>query len=137
MMSRSSRPAPASTLPAATPAPGRRVARLLLALNTPTIFNAALSFRLNWEGNFRSLELEAENALRNPRLMASSADEVVSKLQADPETVRRFRDAYGHGPNVTALLGACLSIRRISLYTEGRVRFCLAHEQDLSPLENR
>ena len=37
----------------------------------------------------------------------------------------------------TAQLGACLSIRRISLYTEGRVRFCLAHEQDLSPLENR
>ena len=34
-------------------------------------------------------------------------------------------------------LGACLSIRRISLYTEGRVRFCLAHEQDLSPLDNR
>ena len=34
-------------------------------------------------------------------------------------------------------LGGCLSIRRISLYTEGRVRFCLAHEQDLSPLENR
>ena len=34
-------------------------------------------------------------------------------------------------------LGACLSIRRISLYTEGRVRFCLAHEQDLSPLEDR
>ena len=27
-----------------------------LALNTPTVFNAALSFRLNWEGNFRSLE---------------------------------------------------------------------------------
>src|ERR1700730_14086956 len=27
-----------------------------LLLNTPTIFNAALSFRLNWEGNFRSLE---------------------------------------------------------------------------------
>jgi len=25
-------------------------------LNTPTIFNAALNFRLNWAGNFRSLE---------------------------------------------------------------------------------
>ena len=40
-------------------------------------------------------------------------------------------------PPNTKVLGACLSIRRISLYTEGRVRFCLAHEQDLSPLENR
>src|SRR4051812_3531769 len=27
-----------------------------IALNTPTVFNASLNFRLNWEGNFRSLE---------------------------------------------------------------------------------
>ena len=27
-----------------------------MALNTPTVFNAGLNFRLNWEGNFRSLE---------------------------------------------------------------------------------
>jgi hypothetical protein len=45
--------------------------------------------------------------------------------------------APGGGADILARLGACLSIRRISLYTEGRVRFCLAHEQDLSPLENR
>ena len=204
MMSRSSRPAPASTLPAATPAPGRRIARLLLAficleaaspaapqspafqlragrepitpippapaqdqrrvalgeqlfhdqrlsknnarscstchdtrtngasanahdltpegqpleLNTPTIFNAALSFRLNWEGNFRSLELEAENALRNPRLMASSADEVVSKLRADPKQAQKFRDAYGRDPDVAALLDAIATYER-SLVTPG------------------
>ena len=35
-----------------------------LALNTPTIFNAALNFRLNWEGNFRTLESQAEQTLR-------------------------------------------------------------------------
>ena len=27
-----------------------------LAFNTPTLFNASLSFRLNWEGRFRALE---------------------------------------------------------------------------------
>src|SRR5262245_13213796 len=66
-----------------------------LALNTPTLFNAALNFRLNWEGSFRSLERHAEQTLRNPGIMASSADQVVSKLRADPEAVRQFRDAYG------------------------------------------
>jgi len=30
-----------------------------LALNTPTVFNAALSFRLNWEGDFRTLHTRA------------------------------------------------------------------------------
>jgi len=89
-----------------------------LALNTPTIFNAALNFRLNWEGNFRSLERHLEQVLRNPRVMRSSADEVVSKLRADPEAVRQFRDAYGREPDVAALLDAITTYER-SLVTPG------------------
>ena len=87
-------------------------------LNTPTIFNAALNFRLNWAGNFRSLESQAEHALGNPGIMASSADEVVRKLRADPETVRQFRDAYGREPDVAALLDAIATYER-SLVTPG------------------
>jgi cytochrome c peroxidase len=89
-----------------------------LPLNTPTIFNAALNFRLNWAGNFRSLESQAERALGNPGIMASSADEVVRKLRADPETVRQFRDAYGKEPDVAALLDAIATYER-SLVTPG------------------
>jgi cytochrome c peroxidase len=89
-----------------------------LSLNTPTLFNAALSFRLNWEGNFRSLERHAEQTLRNPRIMASSADEVVSRLRADPEAVTQFRDAYGREPDVAALLDAIATYER-SLVTPG------------------
>ena len=89
-----------------------------IALNTLTVFNAALSFRLNWAGNFRSLEQEAEQMLRNPAIMASSADEVVSKLRADPEAVKQFRDAYGREPDVTALLDAIATYER-SLVTPG------------------
>jgi cytochrome c peroxidase len=89
-----------------------------LALNTPTIFNAGLNFRLNWEGNFRSFEDHAEQTLRNPAIMASSANEVVSKLRADPEAVRQFRDAYGRAPDVAALLDAIATYER-SLVTPG------------------
>jgi len=87
-------------------------------LNTPTIFNAALNFRLNWEGNFRALESQAEHALGDPRIMASSADEVVRKLRADPEMVRQFRDVYGREPDTAALLDAIASYER-SLVTPG------------------
>ena len=90
----------------------------LLALNTPTIFNAALNFRLNWAGSVRSLERHAEQTLRNPQIMASSADEVVSKLRADPEAVRQFRDAYERDPDGTALLDAIATYER-SLVTPG------------------
>ena len=91
---------------------------LPLALNTPTVFNASLNFRLNWEGNFRSLADGAEHILQNPAIMASSVDEVVSKLRADPEVVKQFRDAYGRGPDGPALLDAIATYER-SLVTPG------------------
>jgi cytochrome c peroxidase len=81
-------------------------------LNTPTVFNVSLNFRLNWEGNFRSLEDGAENSLRNPTIMASSSDEVVSKLRTDPEMVKQFRDAYGKEPDVVAVLDAIATYER-------------------------
>jgi cytochrome c peroxidase len=99
-------------------APDTTLQRGSPALNTPTVFNSALSFRLNWEGNFRSLELEAEHTLSNPAVMASSVEEVVGKLQADPETVRQFRDAYGRAPDRDSLLDAIATFER-SLITPG------------------
>jgi cytochrome c peroxidase len=101
-----------------------------MALNTPTVFNASLNFRMNWEGNFRSLEEGAENSLRNPAIMASSVDEVVHKLRSDPETVRQFRDAYGREPDVAAVLDAIATYER-SLVTPGsRFDRWLAGEAD-------
>jgi len=91
-----------------------------LALNTPTVFNASLNFRLNWEGNFRSLEDHAEQTLRNSEIMASSAHEVVSKLRADPEAVRQFRGAYEREPDVAALLDAIASYERSLVTPDSR-----------------
>jgi cytochrome c peroxidase len=89
-----------------------------VALNTPTVFNASLSFRLNWEGNVRSLEEGVERSLSNPAIMASSLDEVVSKLRADPEMAMQFREAYGREPNAAAILDAIATYER-SLVTPG------------------
>lgn len=87
-----------------------------MTLNTPTIFNVSLNFRLNWEGNVRSLEEGAERSLCNS--MASSAKEAVGKLRQDPEAVRQFRDAYGREPDAAALLDAIATYER-SLVTPG------------------
>jgi cytochrome c peroxidase len=89
-----------------------------LALKTPTVFNVGLNFRLNWEGNFRSLEREAEQALSKPAIMASSVEEVLAKLLADPGMVKRFRDTYGREPNRDNLLDAIATFER-SLTTPG------------------
>jgi cytochrome c peroxidase len=89
-----------------------------LSLNTLTVFNAALSFRLNWEGNFRTLEAQTRSSLENPANLATNVDEVLKKLDADPEAARQFTQAYGHPPDPTSLLDAIATYER-SLVTPG------------------
>lgn len=101
-----------------------------LALNTPTVFNASLNFRFNWEGNVRSLEQGAELSLRNPAIMASSADEVVGKLRADPELAKEFRDAYGRELDVASMLDAIASYERELTTPGGRFDRWLMGETD-------
>jgi cytochrome c peroxidase len=78
----------------------------------------SLNFRLNWEGNFRSLEHEIEATLRNPEIMASSVDEVVAKLREDRNVVRQFRHAYGAGLDRESVLDTIAAYER-SLTTPG------------------
>ena len=83
-----------------------------MELNTPTVFNAVLNFRLNWEGNVRRLEDHDEQTLRNPAIMATSPEEAISKLARDPATVRQFRAAFGRAPDVAGLLDAMATYER-------------------------
>ncbi len=101
-------------------------------LRTLSVFDSALSFRLNWEGNFRTLEAHTESSLENPANLATSASEVVEKLKADPEMTRRFSNAYGRSPDRASLLDAIATYVR-SLRTPGS-RFDLWLGGDASAL---
>jgi cytochrome c peroxidase len=90
----------------------------LLSFNTATVFNSALSFRLGWEGEFRTLEAQAAATLQNPRIMGSRIDDVVGKLSRDPNLVSQFEAAYGHGPDSPSILDAIATFER-SLVTPG------------------
>jgi cytochrome c peroxidase len=89
-------------------------------LNTPTVFNAALNFRLNWEGDLRTLEAQVEQTLDKPWPMGSSVEEALHKLRADPDVARQFRAAFGREPDGAALLGAIASYERTLLTPGGR-----------------
>jgi cytochrome c peroxidase len=86
--------------------------------DTLTVFNAALNFRLNWEGNFRSLAAQAVSSLENPVNMRSRVDDVVRKLNADAGMVDQFRAAYGGEPDAGRFLDAMVTFER-SLVTPG------------------
>jgi cytochrome c peroxidase len=101
-----------------------------IALNTPTVFNAALSFRLNWEGNIRTSEEQTERILLNPDLMATSPEEVLSKLRADPDIARQFQEAYGREPDRPGLLDAIATYERSLLTPDSRFDLWLRGNAD-------
>jgi cytochrome c peroxidase len=90
------------------------------SFDTLTVFNAALSFRLTWEGGFRSLAAQAEASLENPANMRTDVAEVVRKLNADPEMIKQFRVAYGHAPDRETFLDALVTFERSLLTPGGR-----------------
>ena len=71
----------------------------LLNFNAPTVFNVALSFRLNWRGNFRTLEEQNEAVLLDPHLMNTTWDELLPKLRADDA----YREGLRHGSMAATL----------------------------------
>ncbi|MEH2487487.1 cytochrome-c peroxidase [Bradyrhizobium sp. AZCC 2230] len=87
-------------------------------LDTLTVFNAPLSFRLTWEGRIRTLAEQAEASIANPNNMHSSVSEVILRLKDDPATNRMFRAAYGHDVDSDSVLDAIVTFER-SLLTPG------------------
>jgi cytochrome c peroxidase len=97
-------------------APG--ATRCASELNIPTVFNAALNFRLNWEGDLRTLQEQVVQSLNKPRIMGSSVEEALHKLRADPDVARQFREAFGREADGPALLDAIAAYER-TLVTPG------------------
>jgi cytochrome c peroxidase len=94
-----------------------------------------LNFRLNWEGNYRSLEHHAERTLANPEIMASSANEVAAKLRADPQATRQFSEAYGRDPDRDSLLDAIVTYERSLSTPRGRFDRWLTGDAEAITLE--
>jgi cytochrome c peroxidase len=88
------------------------------AFDTVTVFNTALNFRLNWEGNFRTLEAHTLSSLESPGGLQSPINDTVSKLAADARIRSQFVVAYGHNPDPPSLLDAFATYER-SLLTPG------------------
>lgn len=87
-------------------------------LDIPTVFNAALSYRLTWEGNTRTLSEQAAASIADASGMHSTIEEAVSKLRADRALSEAFRAAYGGSINSESVLDALATFEG-SLLTPG------------------
>jgi cytochrome c peroxidase len=101
-----------------------------IELNTPTVFNASLNFRLNWEGNLRTFERQVEESLQNPQTMGTSLEEVLAKIGADSKLVAQFRDAYGHDPDPASIFDAFAVYERSLLTPDSRFDRWLAGDDN-------
>lgn len=109
-----------------------------LDFNTPTVFNSALSFRLNWRGNFRTLEEQAEFVLLDPRLMGTDWPSLLSKLRDDQTYTDTFQSIYGKPLSRPLVLDALAAFQR-SLITPGAPfdRYLRGEGEAIGPEEKR
>ncbi|MGI4764697.1 MAG: cytochrome-c peroxidase [Janthinobacterium lividum] len=99
--------------------------------NTNTVFNAALSFRLDWIGDAHSLEEQAAGSLQRSDLMATTPDEVTRKLAADPARASAFRQAYdGRDPNWADVLDALATYEKTLVTPDSRFDLWLQGQAD-------
>jgi cytochrome c peroxidase len=91
-----------------------------LSFNTTTIFNAALSFRLGWEGKYRTLESQLEALLRNPQIMGCAPETIARRLRGDWLLSNQFQAVYGRGPDATNILDALATFERTLVTPGGR-----------------
>jgi cytochrome c peroxidase len=83
-----------------------------LNFHTPTIFNAVINYRLNWRGNFRTLEEHNEAVLLDPRLMNASWEELLPKIRAVREYRSAFAEIYTSSPKRSSVLDALATFER-------------------------
>jgi cytochrome c peroxidase len=109
-----------------------------LDFNAPTLFNVALNYRLNWRGNFRTLEEHNEAVLLDRRLMHATWEELLPRLRAEKDYVRSFAAIYGDGPTRAQVLDALAAFQRSLLTPNARFDRYLAGERDtITPEEER
>lgn len=89
-------------------------------INTLTVFNSGLSFRLGWRGHFRTLEEQADVIIRRPDLMNTTWAELLPKLRADKHYAEAFQRLYDEGPTRASVLNAIADFQRSLLTPNAR-----------------
>ncbi|MGH9161982.1 MAG: cytochrome-c peroxidase, partial [Vicinamibacteraceae bacterium] len=109
----------------------------LLPFNVPTVFNASLSFRLNWRGNFRTLEEQAEAVLLDPRLMNTSWRQLIAELRGTSSYAAAFARIYGREPRRADVLDAIARFERTLVTPNARFDRYLRGEEDAITRDER
>ncbi len=108
-------------------------------INSPTTFNAALSFVQFWDGRAPTLEAQAAGPPMNPIEMGSKGwPEIVAKLNKDAAFRTEFTNAYPQGFTPESITAAIAEYERTLLTPSSRFdRYLMGEDAALTPAEKR
>ena len=109
----------------------------LLDFNASTVFNAALNFRFNWRGNFRTLEEQNDATLNAKWLMGTSWSELLPKLRGITNYREGFAKLYGGEVNRDAVLDALATFERSLITPNARFDRYLMGQRDAITAEEQ
>ena len=66
-------------------------------VNTPTIFNIAYNFRFNWDGQYDSLSVHADELVQNPTVMGGTWEKITQRIAKSDGYRQAFEDIYTDG----------------------------------------
>jgi cytochrome c peroxidase len=101
----------------------------LSGANAPSVFNSALNFRQTWNGSARSLEEFLDRLIPNPKVFASTWEDVVAKLSRDVALREQFAVVFSDGVTRANVIDALATYTR-SLVTPSRFDRYLNGERD-------
>ena len=97
--------------------------------NAPSLINASFLSTLMWDGRFRTLEQQALGPFRRGE-MGIGVDEVVHRLNSDPDYVQLFRQSFDRHPTADGIARALAAYQRTLVSGESRIeRFLRTSEQ--------
>jgi cytochrome c peroxidase len=88
----------------------------LTQVNTPTVFNSAFNFKLNWDGISENLFINVNGALVNPIQMGGKWEKIIPMLQNSHDYAAAFAKAYPDGITKDNVSDAIATFEE-SLYT--------------------
>ncbi|PYC24322.1 cytochrome B6 [Pseudomonas jessenii] len=108
-----------------------------VAVNTPTVFNAALNFRQFWDGRVETLVEQSDVVITSPHEMGSDWHTVIERIGNDPDYRRDFAAAYPDGLTQANIQQALASFERTLLTPDSRFDQYLQGNTDILTLEEK
>ena len=108
-----------------------------VAVNTPTVFNAALNFRQFWDGRVETLEEQSNGVITSPHEMGSDWRTVIERLDKITDYRRDFAAIYPDGVTRANVQQALASFERTLLTPNSRFDQYLLGNTDILTLEEK